>query len=679
MNKFSVIIATISISVINFLPAKNDIGLVRKNLQEITMYYTDYSSYNFDSTLLRFNTKTGTFDDLNYMDNTASVWHWGTHWKRITEMAIRYSKPESKNYHSFELKEKVLKAVDYWFANYTRPKNAWWELIGVPNEMVKVFILMETELGTERLQKAIPQINLAIRPDMYYYHGAATGQNLLWETFIHIYSSVLTGDTVGLKRAYQTSANEIVITKLEGIQPDFSFHQHGAQSYAFGYGRAFSLSAAQILFSAKGTSYALPTEKTNIVSAYMLDGQQWCSQHKMLEYTAMGREISRPEAKTGSIILAAELMAKTDTERKAELVDFISQLKGEKRKKDLMGNRYFPRIDFMVQHGRGFMFTAKAVSKDIVSTEAGNDENLKAYHLGRGTQFIVRRGDEYEGIFPLWDWEKIPGSLCEQTGKALPIYSWTKGAEGNTSFVLGVSNGRNGCFTYDYNKDNVQAHRSWFCFDGEIVVLVSGLNNATQNLVFQSINQSFSTNNIFVNSKRMADEAISKKNIQSVWHDSTAYIFQKSRFNITVSNKTQTGSWEEINKVRSSKMISKKIFTLGIDLGQSNQNASFSYIIIPNVGANNIQSLERKPEIKILENSKEKQIVWNMKNDILQAVTYKSCVIKLPWKRMRLLVEMPGVLVIQKSGTQIEITYQTDKNTRNQIIENVSKRKTIIL
>ncbi len=634
---------------------------VKIKLREVTLFYSDRNINNSGSSFFE-KSENGKFTDLNYSDDSAARWHWGIHWQRLTTMSIAYADTASVFYHSDLLRQKIEAGVDYWLANKTKPKNAWWELIGVPYEMGKVFILMQDELGAERLQQILPQMNLAVRPDMYYYWGKATGQNLLWEAFNHVYASALEGDDAGLKRAFAAAADEIIITRAEGIQPDFSFFQHGAQSYAFGYGKAFSLSAAQILYVAHGTKYALSAEKTNLISAYLLDGQRWCSYRNMLEYTAMGREISRPDSKTKTIAMAAELMSKIDGQRNHELSDFVSQLTkssstdgGYNGLNVLKGNRYFPRIDFMVQQGGNFMMTVKAVSKDIVSTETGNLENLKGYHLGRGTQFIVRRGDEYEGIFPLWDWEKIPGSLCEQTGKPLPVYDWTKGAQGNTDFVLGVSNGKTGCFTYDYNKDSIQAHRSWFYFENEMAMLVSGLEFERPNAVFQSINQTFATGIIFVNNKILHTENFTSTKVKRVWHDSIAYIFKSGHLKVVVNTGMRQGSWNEINRAESTKTIQNKLFTLGINAGKSAKDGSYACIVIPNAG------VKSKSQLRILKNTSVQQVVYNQSSQTLQFVAYAPCEIRLPRSNMTLSLGKAGAGIIQQNGNKLEVNLRTSK------------------
>jgi chondroitin AC lyase len=631
---------------------EQDLLRIKQNLRVVTLHYSDQSAG--DVQLLSQKLNNGGFSDLDYQNNDAARWHWGIHWQRLTTLTIA-CKSDGKWFESQDLKDKIMAGVDYWFRLGTRPRNAWWELIGVPFEMGKVFILMEGELGNERLLKALPVMNLAVRKDMYYYHGPATGQNLLWEAFNHVYAAALAADHVGLKRAFAAAADEITITKAEGIQPDFSFHQHGAQSYAFGYGKAFSLSAAQLIFVANGTKYALPDEKIKLISAYLLDGQRWCSYRNMLEYTAMGREIARSESKIKSIELAAGLMAEVDRNRRDELKAFASQLLHSSNDVVIKGNRYFPRIDFMVQQGGDFMLSVKTVSKDIVSTETGNLENLKGYHLGRGTHFIVRRGDEYEGIFPLWDWEKIPGSLCEQTGKPLPVYDWTKGAQGNTGFVLGVSNGKTGCSTYDFNKDSIQAHRSWFFFEREMALLVSGLQFDRPNPVFQTINQTFAVGNTFVNNKMLSTENFISTKIKNVWHDSIAYIFESGDYKVVVNTEMRQGSWNVINRAESTNLIQNKLFTLGIDAGKSTKNGSFACVVIPNAG------VKTKSGLRILRNTSIQQVVYNKTSQTLQFVAYAPCEILLPWSNMKLCVKNAGVGLIQKKGKQLDVVFSTSK------------------
>ena len=654
----------------------NDIERIKSRLREITIRYSDNRIKESPEELIGKYTN-GKFSDLDYANNSVAGWHWGIHWQRLTTLAVAYHQEHSSFFRSVSLKQSLIHGVDHWILHQTNPSNWWWRQIGVPYEMGKVFILMADELGDLRLQKLLPYMNNGEKNDFYVGERKATGQNMLWMAFIHVYASALSGNEDGLKSAFTAAANEFKITTAEGIQPDYSFHQHGALSYAFGYGKDFSLSAAQLLYTAYGTKFSFSDEKTKLISAFILDGQRWCSYRNVLEYTAMGREITRTFNKSKVIAMAAELMSKTDYHRKPELTAYANQL--YKTTKEYVrvpetnlvyGNRYFPRIDFMVQQGNNFMMTVKAVSKELKSTETGNLENLKGYHLSRGTQFILRRGSEYEGIFPLWDWEKIPGSLCEQTGKPLPEYRWSSGTEGNTDFVLGASNGTTGCFTYEYNKDSISANRSWFFFENVMAMLVSGLNFNRPNPVFQSVNQIFTAGNVFINAKKCNDEEIISKKIKHVWHDSVAYYFDANPFLVSVKSTLHRGAWYDINRAESKEVIEKELFTVGIDAGKSVTNGAFACVVVPNV------DVKTSNPLNILKNTAQQQVVFNKNTQTLQFIAHVPCEIQLPWRGMTLSLTKPGVGVIQQKGDQLEVVFSSSKKesyTRIVPIQKLSK------
>jgi chondroitin AC lyase len=661
------------------LAAQNaDIEMIKGKLREITLHYSD-SRIKESPEELTSKFSNGRFSDLNYADNSSARWHWGLHWQRLTTLAVAYNLEESSFFRSPSLQKGLIEGVDHWIHDGFYPAEWWWALIGVPYEMGKIFILMQDNLGDERLQKLLPFMTRVGNDNFISFNKKkATGQNLLWMAFNHVYASALSGDEDGLKRAFTAAANEFRITTEEGVQPDYSFHQHGALSYAFGYGKDFSLSAAQLLYTAHRTKFSLPDEKSKLISAFILDGQRWCSYRNMLEYTAMGREIARTFNMLKVIAKAAELMSKIDLDRKVDLLAYAHQLYKttdayvkNPEPNLVQGNRYFPRIDFMVQQGNNFMMSVKAVSKGLKSTETGNLENLKGYHLSRGTQFIVRRGDEYEGIFPLWDWEKIPGSLCEQTGEPLPRYHWSEGAEGNTDFVLGVSNGKAGCFTYEYDKDSISALRSWFFFENAMAMLVSDLNFNRPNPVFQSVNQSFAAGDIYINAKKLKADDYANTRIKRVWHDSVAYYFDARPFKVSVQSKLHRGSWFDINHSESDEVIEKEVFTIGVDAGRSLEKGAFACAIVPGAGVKSHNPLE------VLQNSAQQQVVYDKNSQILQFVAFEPCELQLPWRRMILTITQPGVGVIQQNENQLEVVFSSSKENRSELIFEIQQASKI--
>lgn len=625
---------------------EGDLNTIKTRLYELAMSQRS-NNHDIEDLLRHFDGKTGLFTDLDYKDQTASQWQPGYHWRRLSRLAVEYQDPRSPNWHSDRVKSCVIKAIRTWVAQPPIANNGWWNLIGVPTEMARIFVLMENEIGPELVRSSIPLLNYAVKPDYYDYHGPATGENLLWETFNHIAACVLTKDVEGIKRAVNASAGAIAITEKEGIQPDYSFYQHGIQSYAFGYGKAFSLTAAQILYAVSGTSFDMPGEKVGILSNYILEGQQWCSYHKMLEYTAMGREISRPDDKTGSIVKAMELMRKVDASRQGEYDDYIAQLEGRPRKKLLEGSRYFDRIKLLVHQGKDYFFSVKNASFPIVYTESGNKENLKGKYLGDGTQFISRTGDEYDEIFPVWNWRRLPGSVIEQGSESLqPLRDWGKGSEGPKTFAYGSSDGEAGFFSIRTDRDGIRANRSWFCIGGKIVHMSSDISFEKEHDVWQTVNQAYRRTEVYVDNKKMSGDSAAVR-ARSVWQDSVGYYFPK-KTELVILAKKQEGSWFEINNAYSKEIISKDVFTLATNLGKIGGGQASCYIICPNVSPD--EDLSRKcADIEVVSNTADIHCVYVRKTGTYYLAAFSdNAEFRIPGAGKKLKLSGPSLYVVKK-------------------------------
>lgn len=66
-----------------------------------------------------------------------------------------------------------------------------------------------------------------------------TGQNKVWLAGNVLVRALLQEDKELVRQARDTIVSEIVTGQTEGIQPDWSFHQHGTQQQFGNYGLAF--------------------------------------------------------------------------------------------------------------------------------------------------------------------------------------------------------------------------------------------------------------------------------------------------------------------------------------------------------------------------------------------------------------------------------------------------------
>ena len=643
----------LALTIGSFAQTQEDIKLIKAKLFKRgiqTNSSEQFVASNDAKHLLEKLDNTGKWTDIDYLDKTDSRWKPAEHWERIGSLVAQYKNPKSNVFNDPQVKIAILNAIDWWLKVRPMCGNYWWNAIGIPGFMGGVFIIMEEELSETTKQKGIQIMNLGVKPDFYDYHGVATGQNLLWLATVHLYTSCLSNDIEGLKKVFKAVSKEIVVTNNEGVQPDYSFYQHGQQNYTFGYGKGFTTYSVQFFYLFNGTAFAFPKEKVDVIAHYLLDGQQWMSHNTYLEYTAMGREISRKGINRGGIVTALKMMEEIDPERSAEYNAFAERLNGSKAAQPLIGNRYFWRSDLMVHQRPNYYFGLKTTSNRIVSGEAGNGENIKGYYQGNGTYYLVRTNEEYKEIFPIFNWRKLPGGLIPQSLSPIPQMNWSKGARGATSFVYGISDSLYGCFAYDYNKDNTKAHRSWFMFDNEIVYLANGIEGDS---LYQSINQSLLKGEVWKSGVNNQSEG----NSQKVFHDNTGYCILKNNFTTEVKTDKQSGSWKDINLAAGSEKIEKKVFTLGISLGNKVTDASLAYAIVPAINLNDFKNYSLKDHITLLENSNSIQAVYQKDIQQVQAVFYSEGKIALPWNHLTIKMNKQGLVLIKKKDNKMIVDY----------------------
>lgn len=661
--KVFLLILIIFVGKSSFSQADNDIEVVRHKLKQLALQkkYRDEDLSEKNIEFILFNlSEQGKWNDIDYSGKITSSWEPAEHWRRLYELACAYNTPKTIHYKDSILQHKIIAAIECWNSMNIKPTNDWWTFIGVPLAMGKVLILMDDNISRETLANCLLSMNAGIKKDYYDYHGKATGQNLLWLAYTHIYISVLQKNVNGLTRAFSTAAEEIKITTSEGIQPDYSFHQHGAQFYSFGYGRTFSLTASHLAYLSFNTPWAWSNFKISILADYILKGQQWMTRNLFLDYAAMGREIARKNIDYNSLIFAAQLMSEIDSIRKTEFKVFASQLKYGFRENKLIGNKYYPYSDFMVHQRNQYLFSLKAASNRIVSGESGNGENIKGYYHGNGTYYLVRKGDEYKDVFPFFNWKQLPGLLAAQSLTNPPLFDWGKGARGNTSFVFGVSDGLYGCFGYNFSKDALSAKRAWFLFDQEIVCLAAGISDSSGLKVTQSINQCLLKTPVIVDGKKYIHNKFIPKSVKWVYHDSIAYVFPSSSSNVELKTSIVKSSWNNINQAYKKDTIEATLFSLLMNVGIKPVNQQLSYIILPGISVLQTKKIAKNLPLIILQNNSHLQSVYHTTLKMIQVVVYDSGAFKIPWSNQMVNIYKPALIILKKSKAKYVLTILQD-------------------
>src|SRR5439155_8833308 len=191
----------------------------------------------------------GTWADIDYADQASAEWNTRDHLKRIEVMARAHRLSPDRS-----LPAKIYAALDYWLAQDFKNPNWWHNEIGTPQIIGTIDLLLGPDLSAAQKEKSLEILR---RSDWTKW----TGQNLVWGVNNQIMRGLLENDADTVAAAYARLYEEVRISKDEGIQPDFSFHQHGPQLYSGGYGLNFAQDVPRLVGFSWGTRWQISDEK----------------------------------------------------------------------------------------------------------------------------------------------------------------------------------------------------------------------------------------------------------------------------------------------------------------------------------------------------------------------------------------------------------------------------------
>ena len=566
----------------------------------------------------------GSFPDIDYVTVYGEAYFpQGTHLKRLDSMAVAYRKQGNKFYKDKKLLSLIRAGLSYWQRMDPQSRNWWFNDIGAPQDYMIVVLLLKGEIGNDELLGYSSYLR-----DLTGNKGHR-GKNRTWVSNITIHKGCIENNPELLKRGFQSIASTIEIVRRqgdEGIKVDGSFHQHRPQLYSGGYGLSYADDIAYYLLLVKDTGFEsyFTEEKRSIFSNLLLGGHRFLGYRHAFDFGAVGRNISRPNGVGNISALTLRRMEQGEPQHAADYVAWRKHLDGEAF--PVCGNRYFWKSDMMTQHGANYYLSAKVVSRRTNGTEMLNNENLKGYNLPLGATNIMTSGKEYENIFPLWNWNQIPGTTAVQNPDSARLEGYLFG---RNDFGGGVSTGVNGVLAYEHDYKGVKAHKAYFFLNDVLLCLGAGISSEASDDVATTVNQCFYAGNVTVG------EGASQKNYVGnvlvehpvwVYHDNVGYWFPDAE-NVTVESRRHTGSWKDINVSESGKTLSADLFNLKINHGMKPKDDKYVYMIVPDRTLADFQKLITTDCYKIIENSSKVQAVKT--GEQYAVVFYEPCSVEL--------------------------------------------------
>jgi len=622
------------------------------NTTDLSLRELYLNTYQLESDLeniIKTQLPDGSWSEIDYNDSARSNWDPTNHVSRLLYLSKAYISPESKFFHQKSVSEVIHRGLNYWFQKKPVCRNWWYNQIGIPRFMGLVFLIFENELTEKEKSEAVKVMNNA--------GFRMTGQNKVWLAGNVMMKALLTNDEKLVNRARDTIASEIFITTNEGIQADFSFHQHGPQQQFGNYGLAFISSMAYYANVFGGTKLAFSPDQLSILRNYIFEGENWIVWRGYMDVSACNRQLFK-KAQLGkgmTLCVAVSQLKQVDSLHIAKYNDMLKRnlSVGEPLEKPM--TKHFWRSDLTVFRSAKNYMSVRACSPRVRGTEFTNNENKKGHFISDGCTIFLRNGDEYSDIFPIWDWNRLPG-VTASVLDSIRQGSNKDDYKNPNSFVGGLTHNKNGLSTFHLARNSVDAKKSWFYLNGIMVCLGVDIKTNNGKEIITGVNQCNQKGEAIITFKEgktitANDTLINSTSLSSVWHDSIGYLFPEN-MSTSLSVKEQSGNWHDIADPYSSDLITGKVFKLWINHGLNAKNSTYEYLVLPSVSPDQLKEYSQQPTISILSNSNSVQAVKLNNNSLFQFVFHEPKRMTTFSKSNFLESKTPGLVMLESNKSK---------------------------
>ncbi|MGN6368077.1 MAG: polysaccharide lyase family 8 super-sandwich domain-containing protein [Phycisphaerae bacterium] len=625
----------------------------------------------------------GSWRDIDYALDARSSWPAYNQLTRLLALTVYARRPETSPAESEKAIDAVHRGLQFWGKNDFICPNWWYNVIGTPKILGTIALLLDKDLRP--LER--DYITDVVMPRSKI--GAMTGQNRVWIAGNNIMKAALTGDVSLMRQAAGIIADEVVLSRIqlgvpdEGIQHDWSFHQHGPQQQFGNYGMAFAIDITRWAIVLRDTRYAFPDEKIDILRHYLLEGLNWTCWNGVMDISACGRQLfpHSPRSKCSTISAVMQSMSLVDPSYARQYTAFVARNEHD-APNDLLGTQFFYKSDYLVHRSADLMSTLKMHSNRVIGGETVNSENVSGNHLPDGATFFYRSGKEYTDIFPVWNWRMIPGTTSLLDDSPL---TWVKpraeqSASGKekkperrksdptlppanpaptrpakppgTAFVGGASDGSRAAIAFDFHRDSLSAHKAWFYSNGMTLCMGAAISSTGSDVALTTLNQCLLHGDIRLNETLLHPPTDYIGQAKTIEHDGLEYYFPlPTEINLHAGD--AIGNWKDVFETPSTPAadVTKPVFTLAISHGAGPQHASYVYAVAPTT---DLPSLKLLPENRIHLLSNTPALQAAVFDDAVGAIFWSAG--KLSTADHQIQVDHPCALLLTTNGGKLHLT-----------------------
>lgn len=396
-------------------------------------------------------------------------------------------------------------------------------------------------------------------------------------------------------------------------------------------------------------------------------------------------------------------------------------------------HKSYPLMDRVVHRTEDYLFALSMYSERIQNTEIMNDENRFGWHQNNGMTYIYDEDNQYtENYWNTVNPLRLPGTTVvpvnigtgkpdgsgfAQGGDFCSKESWVGGTSIGNYGVSGMSfsgetQGIAGDAPVSYAPD-LKGKKSWFMFDDEMVCLGAGITNKNMELPVETTIENKKlrkdgSNQLLVNGEkteipvkeanvkelveRTADvsgtsfEQVNWAHLEGNQSVGTGYYFPEENTEIQVRRGQTTGSWKDVGTFEGES--TENYLEMWVDHGQNPENASYSYVLLPETSAEETENYAQAPKVTILENSSEVQAVrhetlkitginfWQEQCGSVDGITSDKAASVMLQETEQGTVKVSVSDPTMKNKGNIQLTFEEEIADSIQLDENVTCEKT---
>ncbi|NDV46803.1 T9SS C-terminal target domain-containing protein [Paludibacter sp. 221] len=453
---------------------------------------------------------------------------------RLKTLALAYKLPKTTFTGRSDVFNEIIAALDMMVTKYYSVENAtpgtgtsssgtygnWYDWrIGTPLRYNDLLFMLADELSEQQITNYMAPVlanNKAVD---------TTGANRTWIAGIVAQAGILLGreDLLtmakdGLKGIFK------YVTSGDGYYVDGSFVQHTSYAYTGGYGKALLCTISPLMYILKGSDWEISysdnveqifydmvfmayepliyngrfmdmvreREISRLANQDHVPGRQAIRAMILLLDVLKGEQKERAEKMVKEWLKDEEVLAQVCSEPNDGFLEYalsvgmltksldIAKNKAITPRGDLILHHRYSSMDRIVHLRENYALGLAMTSTRIKNTEGTNDEGLRLWHIGDGMTYLYNEDKDLfaDNFWATVDYQRLPGTTVTRSTRGTKDaygtnnpYAWVGGTNFDDCGVAGMQFKGMGTGT----ARALDAKKSWFMFDDEIVALGSNI------------------------------------------------------------------------------------------------------------------------------------------------------------------------------------------------------------